>query len=422
MSVPFFVGDVPVAMPPPPGYVVDFDNPQRNSVTEAYLLFGIGNALALLMVLQRVYVRIYIQKKVFLEDAFLGVAYVFSVILQTLIVRDFARGIMGTHVWEMPLQKFGMFLTALYQLPVLYNPVQCGTKMSLLLVYNRLTPELWFRYPVWFTMFVVVASNVILQFVTIFPCSPVAAAWDLTITDFTCMDRPAIYKATAILGAATDVLVLAVPMPLVWRLQMPRRQKMGLAALFSVGILTVVTSIMRLKALIESMGLVDQSWGGGVVLLWIFAEANLSIICGCIITINIFLSHVAPNLLRSGSGNSPANRHSMSNQPDIVTFGGSGGGSGADGSRRAAARRDKYERFDDNGMYPLTTLVDVEGGPCKCHGDKGAKGVTEKSLSGDVSDAGGNDADSTKAIVEPGPEEIVKTRATIISYQSRRGD
>lgn len=31
---------------------------------------------------------------------------------------------------------------------------------------------------------------------------------------------------------------------------------------------TVFTSIMRLVALINSMGVVDQTWGGGPVLLW----------------------------------------------------------------------------------------------------------------------------------------------------------
>ncbi|KAJ4157626.1 hypothetical protein NW754_009270 [Fusarium falciforme] len=42
------VNGVPVAIPPPEGYEVDFDNPQRNSVTAAYWLFGVGNFLALL--------------------------------------------------------------------------------------------------------------------------------------------------------------------------------------------------------------------------------------------------------------------------------------------------------------------------------------------------------------------------------------
>jgi hypothetical protein len=62
------VNGVPVAIPPPDGYVVDFDNPQRNGVPAAYWMFGIGNFLMLLSVLQRVYVRIRIHKTVKIED------------------------------------------------------------------------------------------------------------------------------------------------------------------------------------------------------------------------------------------------------------------------------------------------------------------------------------------------------------------
>jgi hypothetical protein len=89
------IDGVPVAIPPPEGYKVDFNNPQRNSVTEAYWLFGVGNFLSLLFVLQRVYVKGFLQRSFRIEDgqsrtrqpflrvltdafvACLGVAYVF---------------------------------------------------------------------------------------------------------------------------------------------------------------------------------------------------------------------------------------------------------------------------------------------------------------------------------------------------------
>ena len=66
------VDGVPVIMPPPPGYVVDFENPQRNSVTEAYCLFAVGNFLCLLFIMQRVYVRAVVQRRVQLEDGTLS--------------------------------------------------------------------------------------------------------------------------------------------------------------------------------------------------------------------------------------------------------------------------------------------------------------------------------------------------------------
>ncbi|KAJ4314504.1 hypothetical protein N0V84_008845 [Fusarium piperis] len=211
------VNGVPVAIPPPEGYQVDFDNPQRNSVNAAYWLFGVGNFLALLFMLQRVYVRLVIQKTVRLEDG------------------DFARGVMGTHGWEMPITKFAMFVRALYLLPILYNPVQCGAKMALLLVYRRLAPQMWFRIAVWFTAFAVVGSSLAITFVTIFPCQPTRAAWDISYTNPKCIDRNAVYKATAALGAITDFMVLAIPIPVVIPLQIAMRQKIGLVCFFAVG-------------------------------------------------------------------------------------------------------------------------------------------------------------------------------------------
>ncbi|KAK3367556.1 hypothetical protein B0H63DRAFT_83670 [Podospora didyma] len=395
-----FVNGVPVVMPPPEGYVVDFDNPERNSVTEAYWLFAVGNLLSLLFVLQRVYVKIFVQRRIQLEDVCLLVAYVFSVVLQTLIIRDFARGIMGTHAWEMPLPKFLLFLQALYQLPILYNPVQCGAKLALLLLYRRLAPQRWFQILVWSVMFVVVGSSVGIMFAAIFPCRPVSAAWDITIAEFTCINRVALYEATAILGAITDVMVLAVPIPIVVTLQIPRRQKIGLVALFSIGAITVFTSIMRLVALINSMGNTDQSWGGGVVLLWIFAEANLSIICGAMPTIKPFLRHISPRLLgssRNKSSNYADGGKSGQLTPNAPpTFGGTGGESSSSALKRntGGGRYDKYHRFDD-GMYPLETVVAV-----------GADRDT--SLSDDDGRRGDNNSERA----------IVQTRTATVSYET----
>ncbi|KAG9252673.1 uncharacterized protein F5Z01DRAFT_222132 [Emericellopsis atlantica] len=382
---------VPVVIPPPKGYEVDFNNPQRNSEIEAYWLFGVGNFLAVLFVFQRIYVRAVIQKTIRLEDACLGVSYVFSVVLQTLIIRDFARGVMGTHGWEMPITKFALFVRALYLLPILYNPVQCGAKMALLLVYRRLAPQKWFHVAVWFTGFVVVGSSVAITFVTIFPCRPTQAAWDMTITDSECIDRNAVYKATAALGAVTDTMVLAVPIPVVIPLQISMRQKIGLIAFFGIGGVTVFTSVMRLVALINSMGDEDQSWGGGPVLLWIFAEANLSVICASLTTIKPFIKHIFPRNL--GSTDPSSNGHggsAFSNPNAPPTIG--------EIATRNQKRHDRYERFDEGSMYPLETVGSAEAS--KNHGP--SVQVVEAQQDGwqGSSHIQGEDSGSEKAIVQ----------------------
>lgn len=57
-----------VALPPPEGYVVDFENPQRNSVTVTYVVSGVGMTLALFFLLQRLYVKIFVRNKFGIDD------------------------------------------------------------------------------------------------------------------------------------------------------------------------------------------------------------------------------------------------------------------------------------------------------------------------------------------------------------------
>jgi hypothetical protein len=62
------VNGVVVVMPPPEGYVVDFDNPERNSVLANYYAAGIGMGVAFLFLAQRIYVRICIRHSLGVDD------------------------------------------------------------------------------------------------------------------------------------------------------------------------------------------------------------------------------------------------------------------------------------------------------------------------------------------------------------------
>ena len=84
-------------------------------------------------------------------------------------------------------------------------------------------------------MLVCFAYNIALMLSLIFACRPIAKSWDLTITSGTCINRPAVYLANGVLNVATDFVILLLPVPLIRGLQMPKRQKILLAAMFSVG-------------------------------------------------------------------------------------------------------------------------------------------------------------------------------------------
>lgn len=62
------VQGVPTVLEPPKGYVVDFDNPRRQGVPEAYYVSGFGMALSLLFIAQRLYVKFFLTGGVQIDD------------------------------------------------------------------------------------------------------------------------------------------------------------------------------------------------------------------------------------------------------------------------------------------------------------------------------------------------------------------
>ena len=59
---------VATILPPPEGYVVDFANPQRTLMTEAYTLFIVENILAFTFLVQRLYTKIHLMKQFQIDD------------------------------------------------------------------------------------------------------------------------------------------------------------------------------------------------------------------------------------------------------------------------------------------------------------------------------------------------------------------
>ena len=73
----------------------------------------------------------------------------------------------------------------------------------------------------------------------IFQCSPVRAAYDITIlpADKKCVNINAFYLANAAVNIFTDILTYTLPFPLVTRLQIPRKQKIGVGVMLCLGLL-----------------------------------------------------------------------------------------------------------------------------------------------------------------------------------------
>lgn len=309
------IDGVLVAMPPPPGYVVDFQNPQRNSVTTAYIVSGFGMLLSSFFAFQRLYVKTVIRKKLGVDDALLVIAWLTVVALQGLLLDAYRQGYMGIHGWEMSFEKFQLFAymsgyisSTIYTIPTTLSKIVI---LMFLLEVNAV--QKWYRLSIYLAMIFVSGAGIGIFFSSLFGCWPVRKSYDLAFPadEGICIDRPAMYQATAALGCITDIIIISIPIPMLLSLQMSWRKKVGLFFLFAIGSATVITSVIRLVLLIQILTNVDQPWGAGYVTIWILVEGNLLIMCACLSTLRHFFRHVAPSFLssRRTKADSNINKH-----------------------------------------------------------------------------------------------------------------
>ncbi len=108
-------------------------------------------------------------------------------------------------------------------------------KTSILLLYMRIfTTSRTLRYTSWVIILITFLFYSIGFFMAIFSCRPRRKIW-YPMTEGTCIEWAPGQLVNSVINIVTDVLILVLPMREVWRLQMPRKQKVGLIAIFAVG-------------------------------------------------------------------------------------------------------------------------------------------------------------------------------------------
>lgn len=131
---------------------------------------------------------------------------------------------------------------------LLYMVTTSITKISILLFYRRLAAGTIIPVFQWlcYASIIFVIAYFIAFFTNIFLlCTPLSSYWlqadyvwlTLHGSDFHCQDEALALVISAAISAFQDVLACCLPMILLWKLQIPRRQKYALGAIFSVGIL-----------------------------------------------------------------------------------------------------------------------------------------------------------------------------------------
>ncbi|KAF7185066.1 Satratoxin biosynthesis SC1 cluster protein 4 [Pseudocercospora fuligena] len=254
------------------------------------------STIAATAVAMRIYARLAIAKSAGWDDGFITFGSANSWVLTGIAIWLVETG-MGKHESDLSYSEAEENRKALWTSIIIYNLGLTSTKMSILLQYQRIFPQKRFRIANWIMMGIVISYALWRFFSAIFACVPVQAYWDISITSKTCLPRATVSFASAGLNIAIDIAITILPLPLLNKLELPKRQKRILMAVFCLGGVVCIISILRLYALYVVWNSKDVSYDNGMAAIWSNLECNVGIICSCLPT----LRRLFPKIFRNRS-------------------------------------------------------------------------------------------------------------------------
>ncbi|KAK4867733.1 hypothetical protein LT330_001243 [Penicillium expansum] len=175
------------------------------------------------------------------------------------------------------LQK-GLYANQILDFPFTIAPA----KISILLFYVRIFPVRKFRIFAYILGAVVLGHGIGVLLAAIFQCSPIAYAWDKTIVGGSCFNQQAFFRFVSPPNIITDVLILVMPLPYVWRLHTHIGQKVALTGVFLLGSLGTVASILRMTIFFQESAFADPTWTSVKLGIWTILESGIIIIAACL--------------------------------------------------------------------------------------------------------------------------------------------
>ncbi|KAL8698486.1 MAG: hypothetical protein Q9201_006541 [Fulgogasparrea decipioides] len=128
------------------------------------------------------------------------------------------------------------FAKALDASVIFYIASLAATKISILFLYRRIFPKREFHAILWGVGAFILAFTIANILFVAFQCKPISGAWNPFIKA-KCINTEGGILSAAVLTIVTDVIILCLPLPSVWKLQLPTIRKFQLICIFLLGTL-----------------------------------------------------------------------------------------------------------------------------------------------------------------------------------------
>ncbi|KAL8415235.1 hypothetical protein RB594_006176 [Gaeumannomyces avenae] len=196
----------------------------------------------------------------------------------------------GRHLWDVSLADIIELKKGILPNTLAYFVCPSVTKIAILCVLYRINPSRAHHAAVATISFAIFTYTVVACAVAAGPCGSLDAAAVACVSD--------VALVHAVLNIASDLAVVAAPIPTVHSLGLSLRQRLSVGLILALGSAVVVCSIVRLHYVVRTRrgpgwavqqqqqyqaGPLEEdlTWAEAVLGLWSVVEVNLGILCAC---------------------------------------------------------------------------------------------------------------------------------------------
>ncbi|GFF38148.1 hypothetical protein IFM51744_03696 [Aspergillus udagawae] len=179
-----------------------------------------------------------------------------------------------------------------YIATVLYCPMALFVKIALLSIIIRIFAP--YRSKIIFIyafLGCLCVYYIIAEIVKIRMCDPIPSYW-LNTPGRKCLDQSAALLADSVISVISDLIILLLPLPLTWSLQMSRNKKLRVIGILSAGGLATAFSIYRLILVVRDGQTKDMTIFFVCIIMSGNAEGGVGLICACLPSLNILIKRV----------------------------------------------------------------------------------------------------------------------------------
>ncbi|KAI0390774.1 hypothetical protein F5Y17DRAFT_443241 [Xylariaceae sp. FL0594] len=268
------------ALRPPPGVQPNFDHPPNmNHVIYPVIILGL--VLSTIFMILRIYGRWYCMKSVKVQDglgilSWLLLVAEFAIYFEQLQVPN-AGGLL-VHQWDLRVRDLRPFLLRSIIIVHLYAGMMVFLKTAILLDWLQTFSSPGKRGVFYWVCISTIAVNVVYWIIGITivdnQCVPFEAIYDKTVPS-RCIHNPRILDVFSnAFGLAADLVILALPQGVIWKLRMSRMRRLGVSIVFAFGVVACLAAGARLGATVSYIHSDDVTYSYSSVALWTVAEVT----------------------------------------------------------------------------------------------------------------------------------------------------